>query len=256
MLLRTIYDHAYKLENAAELLKIVELADYYQILPVLSRRLDGIMYASSNFCTEIRENCIDLFVTAAKLRNPLLFRECLIWVVGTHNIPEFHHLEDKHLQLIATSVHGETSAMIMFVLQKILVQLSDDRNDGFSGALDKKLLSGVNYGTDCDDESFDIPRYFRKLKEDGVDIDDRLYVNNLKLERANFSAGLECKDLKGKVVDLEGHFLCAKISDEDLPWNTKNSIGKCVRYDLMEFFSVIGKLLTDSSHTLPRGLAC
>ncbi|KAH9215140.1 hypothetical protein DL95DRAFT_461401 [Leptodontidium sp. 2 PMI_412] len=112
-LLCAIYNRSYSIANVDEFLSLVEMADYYCALPSLSQTLYSSMLRSPSFVGEIRHRSLDLFVAAAKVRNALLFREALIWIVGPYNDPEFQQLEDRSLRSIAKSVHGELSTRVL-----------------------------------------------------------------------------------------------------------------------------------------------
>jgi hypothetical protein len=82
ILSRATYSQPYQVDDVSQFLRLTELAEYYLALPILSRTLDGALINSPDFCNLICGNASRLFVAAAKLRNALLSRECLIWVVN------------------------------------------------------------------------------------------------------------------------------------------------------------------------------
>lgn len=216
-LLCAIYGRSYNIVNVDELLNLVEKADYYCVLPALSQTLDGAMVRSPEFVGDIRYRSLDLYVAAAKVRNALLFREALIWIVGPYNDPEFQQLEDRSLRSIAKSVHGELSTRVLSVVQSLLVDLHLDHAENYADDLNE-LVFGILPRENLDEgKKVLLPWYFRRLvgRLPEEYIDDgmlQLLQNELKLSRDMYNAGASKND-------LEGHFLCATIEDQDLPWD-------------------------------------
>jgi hypothetical protein len=62
------------------------MAHYYRCLPVLSRMLDSALLSSPSLVDDLAR--LDLLETAAKLRDKLLFKECLKLALGMLLNPE------------------------------------------------------------------------------------------------------------------------------------------------------------------------
>jgi hypothetical protein len=248
-LLCAIYSRRYTIESTAQLQVMIELADYYwyflpvyfeekyapglfemiadmmsSALPKLSTTLDGALVNSPKFYATIRDNCAILYVAAAKLRNALLFRESLIWVVGPHRNPLFRTISDAHLRMVARCVHGEISSEINIVNENLLQEFADDWDSEWENEKDAKFLSTVN---DCAllgqfeggvTKALAVPAYYQSFVTQAEEILDNkkaellrgLLRSNLILDRGVYEAG------EGDLMD---NFLCAKIADEDLPWD-------------------------------------
>lgn len=214
-LLCAIYNLPYTLLHTAEFTLIFELADYYCALPSLSRTLDGCLMNDLAFCKTTRYEADELFLIAAKLRNALLFRECLIWVVGPHNRPIFHTEQDQRLRMIARCVHGEIISKIMQVDQLLTIWLFNG-DTGNEPAIELEALDQLEL-CDLTSTEFSVPCLFRILSKGGNALCDgattkELLKNNLKLDRTRMDSGQAD-------FELQGHFLCAEIADEDLPWD-------------------------------------
>ncbi|PBP24241.1 hypothetical protein BUE80_DR004880 [Diplocarpon rosae] len=216
-LLCAIYTRPYIIAGAAELLKMVELADYYCVLPILSRTLDGVMMNSPDFVAEIPDDPNGLFIAAAKLRNLSLFRESLVWVVGHYENPAFYDLPEGQLKLIAGFVYGRISTQATIVSQHILSDFSRRYEEDWNSNLDYTYISPI--GSYVSGMSVNLPGYFKKLHEANPELSENcteiglLFENRLKLDTFNGKHRQCGRD------GAEEHFLCAYIEDEYIPWN-------------------------------------
>ncbi|KAH7319453.1 hypothetical protein BKA65DRAFT_409686 [Rhexocercosporidium sp. MPI-PUGE-AT-0058] len=212
-----VYNHPYAIVDANEFLELVELADYYCALPTLSRTFDGAMMRSPQFVTDIRYKSLDLLVAATKIRNALLFREALVWIVGPHNHPEYRNLNDRRLRSLARCAHGEISTRISTVMQHLLTRAHDMTTFRFAhnfdaAALDPHAIDNIIYG-----DAMTFPSYFRNLVVGFPELSNlksihQLLENRLKLSGSHLVAG-EANE------GLADYFLCASVADEDLPWD-------------------------------------
>lgn len=86
-----MYNLSYTTNNSCELRHITEQADCYCALPIVSNTLSGVILNSPQFCSRdhFETYCSQIYPIAAKLRHALLFRESLIWLVGSYPKPEF-----------------------------------------------------------------------------------------------------------------------------------------------------------------------
>jgi hypothetical protein len=90
------------------------------MLPALSRSLDGALVNSELWVRELRCRAIEVFQLAAKLRNPLLFREALVWVTGPHNKPFYHDIDDRQLRMIAQCAHAKVLQLVSDLTQLVI----------------------------------------------------------------------------------------------------------------------------------------
>ncbi|CZR55437.1 uncharacterized protein PAC_05325 [Phialocephala subalpina] len=230
-LLSAIYVQPYKLGTAEELLLMTDLADYYCALPILSRTLDGALINSPTFSDQIQKSANELYVAAAKLRNALLFRECLIWVVGPHNNPVYKTLDDPRLRMVARCAHGEISTKIASVTARALrrgtgdwVKMANSKPDRWAYGFDRLMFGPLydGYYDNMDMDAVHYPRWFRDIEQEGDELlDDEsgdfegLLEDKLVLDRGYHTAGDADK--------YPDNFFCAQVSDEDLPWDVNET---------------------------------
>jgi hypothetical protein len=74
-------------DGCEELFLMIELADYYQCLPILSYSMDGALLNSPKVTDEIWDDPHKSFDFAAKLGNANLFRDFLINIVNPWSWP-------------------------------------------------------------------------------------------------------------------------------------------------------------------------
>ncbi|PMD38370.1 hypothetical protein L207DRAFT_585272 [Hyaloscypha variabilis F] len=191
-LLCAIYNKPYTFRSADELLDLTKMADYYRALPILSRTLDGAMVNSPYLMEDIKGSASALLVAAVKLRNALLFRECVVWTVSiwSNREPE-KDIVDPKLRIIERKG----------IRDRFLVDLRED------------IETATEESYDDDSESILLPEYFRKLREGlyNMAITDSLREvckTNLVLNK-NIISGSR---------GYESKFFCAEIGDDELPW--------------------------------------
>lgn len=166
-----------------------------------------------------------VFTLATKLRNALLFREALIWVVGNYEEPAFRKLKDPKLSMLAEYVYGRIAIDVALVTSKLLIINSQKDQNGYSLKPIRRLVFADGGAYHCDDdidEYFPIcfPQYFRKLLDDPDmmylnELSNGILENRLRLSGTGLRTGESVKD----VVAAEEYFLCATIPDELLPWD-------------------------------------
>lgn len=148
------------------------------------------MIASRGFKRDIREHAAQLYVVAAKLRNKLLFKECLIWVCGPHNHPKFRSVEDCQLKNLAKRAHDNISNNALAVSGELWNYVNCK---GPSGATFGEFMCGKQIDPDDDGivglRRLTYPGLFRTILE-SCDIPvtramittSRILANNLSLE--------------------------------------------------------------------------
>ncbi|KAF7903496.1 uncharacterized protein EAF01_006545 [Botrytis porri] len=93
-LLCAMYSTPYTIKDFEELSTLTRIADFYCALPIVSATLTGALIDSPIFlkrevedpsaCTkdQLAEDYDSMIFLAQKLRNPILFRECLVHIVA------------------------------------------------------------------------------------------------------------------------------------------------------------------------------
>ncbi|CZR55435.1 uncharacterized protein PAC_05323 [Phialocephala subalpina] len=210
-LICAIYTRPYVIYSFKCLQTLVELADYYRALPIVSRTLDSVLLNGDkrNIC--VREDCYDILALAAKLRNKLLFREALIHIVGSTDEADSYEgsLEDPRLSKICRNARYEILALVGQAYQEIL-NLRDD-----TMAKEVSRIAKDARDTSAGGDIY-IPLYFKKLHYKGLINVADLMKNNLVLRRNEYD--IEHDD--NIHDDYPDSFFCGKIDDEDLPWDT------------------------------------
>ncbi|PVH87079.1 hypothetical protein DL98DRAFT_355713, partial [Cadophora sp. DSE1049] len=97
-MLSAVYLKPYVIDSCHLFLSLTKLADFYCTLPVVSRTLDIAFHISPKFIQEIPRYRCKIFTAAVKLRNKILFKESLIWVVGPWSEPAYNNLDDARLK--------------------------------------------------------------------------------------------------------------------------------------------------------------
>jgi hypothetical protein len=215
----------YTFESPEDLLAVTELADYYRALPIFSRTLDGAMINSKSFIVDIPGEAGFLLEAATKLRNPLLFRECLVWVVSPWLDREdlSEEITDPELEKIVFNVYNQIRTKVAEAQEAIqeLVgaslataaahQRGPQQIEKLRGWIEEATLTSYSRVTG----RILLPHYFHMLYKKGLGSDiangalSAVFANNLV-----FSSQLEA----GNGFYKE-QFFCAEIADEDLPWD-------------------------------------
>jgi len=190
------------------------LADYYRALPALSRSLYRA-FAQKIFdvwdCEP--EHLSKVLNAAIKLRHPDLFRECIVSLAGKWGTePGLSRYDQKISKLITPARNGigYKIAQAEDQIKRLTAQyipLEPEINK-------VKLMKYLS-----------LPEYYRNLKDGQGEYDTCNYGNQkYEVEKALYTL-LEnnlkfggSKALSG-TEPFENHFLCATISDDDLPWD-------------------------------------
>jgi hypothetical protein len=219
-LLCAIYLRPYKIESCAELTCLTSLADYYCALPILSRTLDSALYISFDFVESIWCNPCEVFVAAAKLRNALLFRDCLICLTGPWSEPEYEGLLDPRLKKIARRSYAEIGVKVAHAERKITEHRFQEVVNG-KRHVDKAYTSvALNNAPFREIEGIYLPSIYRDLSKSDSKERNFSFIPILReLLENKLVLGGRGNQLLG-CGDLYDYFLCAEIKDEDLPWDS------------------------------------
>ncbi|KAM0143542.1 hypothetical protein ACHAO1_000643 [Botrytis cinerea] len=231
-LLCAIHSKRYKIETADELERLTRLADYHCALPVVSATLTGALFKSSMFeispmisiydpqeC-EIHDNSVSLLLLARKLRNGVLFRECLIHTVGRWDFlpdPEKEMIkEDQELYKlvrIKLSFLYETLSKSQIALFRALVEEKITLHKIAQYASPRTLIGEYlpMYRALWDENPF----YSLSQNEETKDLGDfmpDLLKNNLTLGCTG--------EIPGRKDSVFEHtFLCTEVEDDEFPWD-------------------------------------
>lgn len=227
-LLCAIYGERYTVDSAKQLIRMTEQADYYRTLPALSRTLDGALANSPKLIAEIPSACCVLIICATKLRNALLFRECMVWAVSKFDQPYCIYgstLKKSHRRIfrVLDVVHGRIGMQVAHLHTAITMACfgngdEDSRQARQIAARDaavKRSVEGLD-NVDIGSLSTRLPSYFREINDHECfevvcgDELDKMLNNELVFNHENAQAGMG---------DCFGMFFCATIDNEDLPWD-------------------------------------
>jgi hypothetical protein len=81
-LLCCLYNRPFCLRSYNQLTELVKLADFYLALPALSACLDGVLHRSRYLCRQIPLKATDFLKVAYRVRNKLLYKQCMTHVAG------------------------------------------------------------------------------------------------------------------------------------------------------------------------------
>ncbi|CCD52102.1 hypothetical protein BofuT4_P082610.1 [Botrytis cinerea T4] len=202
-LLCAIHSKRYKIETADELERLTRLADYHCALPVVSATLTGALFKSTR-----------------KLRNGVLFRECLIHTVGRWDFlpdPEKEMIkEDQELYKlvrIKLSFLYETLSKSQIALFRALVEEEITLHKIAQYASPRTLIGEYlpMYRALWDENPF----YSLSPNEETKDLGDfmpDLLKNNLTLGCTG--------EIPGRKDSVFEHtFLCTEVEDDEFPWD-------------------------------------
>lgn len=192
--------------NPKQLIELTTLADYYRCLPAASNNLYACFYMSPNF--DIHK-ARDLIESAYKLRQPLLFRDCVIYIAGTMQPMSRLLYQDKNL-----NTQQALQQVLMTVRNKIFenhleAQEAMYTKAGSYGEL-FKTMKEISVKVQLEHDFFRQPCFYRKLvdreEEFSEDLNEVL-SGNLQLDSSAMAG----------VGPYGDHFFCAGLSDEELP---------------------------------------
>jgi len=216
ILLRVIYSWPVIFETAAQLCHATKLADYYCALPMLSVALNAAFCESAHFRCEILEYPVELLNASVKLRNKVLYKECMILLMGPWHSPRYKNIQDNKLKQLAVNAHHCICCKILDA-QKILVEgtavapyLEVYRNVE-AQVLAKNMWENQGAG-------LRVPQLYRDV------------LNSLVATRSHYEISIIGPLLKNELVlypsmSMPGegwckdYFLCLELTDEDLPWD-------------------------------------
>jgi hypothetical protein len=221
-LLQALYLQPYTLGSPAELESLVDLADYYCMLRIISRTLDGVLDATEDVARLLRQGNMPcwLLPAAAKLRHKRLFSDCILLSIGPWHQPNISNIEDPNLRAIAQAVRGRMSVKVANILEHIISTSTSEygRTQATFEAIVRDIAEcGRKNRVRTNKRDVCLPLYIKAIS--GLKHDDRI----LMLGDACFEVLVNRLYLSPHVdfemYSLEDRFLCEKITDEELPWD-------------------------------------
>ncbi|KAL3425289.1 hypothetical protein PVAG01_02080 [Phlyctema vagabunda] len=230
-LLCAFYNRPYEILDLAELELLARQADFYGASPVFSASLTSALFRSPGLTMYIEKDALDLMYLAYQLRQPILFRECLGYVVG-RDTPGYEGIN---------SYHDPTPKIykipkIQCILAKAKAQIANLTNS-ISLELYRSLC-----GTSIADQETkklvaDCIHVLTPFHNTGVDWNPTFYhtfyilfrAKNFGRPRSQLHSNLAMLCSSNLVLDkgpslqpigrIPEFFHCATIKDEDLPWD-------------------------------------
>ncbi|KAF7958336.1 hypothetical protein EAE96_001887 [Botrytis aclada] len=156
-MLNALYRIPYKIWMA-HLFIVTKMADYYGCLPAVSHNLFACFDQSNN--EYVAQNAVSLLGVAYKLRQPLLFKECLIHVAGnmSSDLSNFSHECDRVIYDAIMKARNEVNRRVVEAQQRLMLCTpSKERSD--------LLAYCWELGFKEPEGQLSLPRHYRLLAE-------------------------------------------------------------------------------------------
>jgi hypothetical protein len=231
-LLQALYLRPYTLFGVEELVQLLELADYYCMLRILSRTLDEALANSQKITREIREarTACHLLPAAAKLRHRKLFSDCILLSLGPWSTPEYSVISNNRFREVAETVRNRISVKIAKSLETIIsaytapgLHLSLSSYENINDRIIRDLRStGERLRSKYNQEKVSLPLYFKALSvmaygNPPVTI-FRSACSEMLVNKLFLSPHLSI-DRAG----IEENFLCDTVKEEEVPWDVNET---------------------------------
>ncbi|KAI9716926.1 MAG: hypothetical protein M1812_005075 [Candelaria pacifica] len=256
-----LYSRQYQASNFDDLECLVRLADFYGALPTVSRSIKASMISLFSDFELLSVNCLLALKLGYQLRSPLLFREAFVHVVGKYCRLNRRHFTNKGFSGRTQSLVEKHVDRLRESVDKIGQYLFSRINKGGDqrdltqycpclGPAMNASLKKWNYHEDRKKEA----HYYRSLYESEfsptraqckeyqsqswrrsaspveitlAEASQALANSTATLVRRKISPlmtnNLVCCASQSVGVGPVKYFLCAKISDEELPWDLKET---------------------------------
>jgi hypothetical protein len=229
------YQRPFVINNYSDLDRLTKMADYYCALRLVSLNLNQT-FVHSKYLMDIHlDDAVFMLESATKLRNSILFRDCVTLACGPWPLPSFKdELTPIRSEIwkVLSRVFDSIGALVAEVEWDLASQVFARPNDDEMNALFsdrrkqmRKVMESVK--AECMGQSgYAVPKYFLGLSNSefgprsghishrAVPCFQRAFDscldNNMTLNR-NAVAGA------GK---FESHFLFVSLANGDLPWDT------------------------------------
>ncbi|KAF7958337.1 hypothetical protein EAE96_001888 [Botrytis aclada] len=188
--------------NSKQLIELTKLADYYRCLPAVSNNFYACFYVSPNF--DIYK-ARDLTESAYKLRQPLLFRDCITYIAGT-----MRPLDGLQYKSESSNTEQALQQVLMIVRNKIFEEHLPAQEAVYATACSRTELFKTMKEASIklwDYDSFHQPCFYRKLA------DREEQFSEVLMEVLSGKLQLDGSAVAG-VGDYDDHFFCATLSDD------------------------------------------
>jgi len=231
-LMSAFYNQIFSLQNSRELSTMTSLARFYVALPVLSHSLYAAFRhsESSGMIQNIYSASAFKWISiATELRHPELFRDAVTLLVGhgTFNPSETYAnlkyaKQEKAIHAIKNA-HNDLQAKFSKVQHAVLEEIYTSSQWVDAEQISTKSIQVMKEMKRSNTLKISLPEYYRKLYEIGASNSVQwnlrkaikpLFENNLCLPRPSSWVEGGRKD----------HFFCITIDDEDLPWDTTQTV--------------------------------
>ncbi|KAK0120714.1 hypothetical protein ONS96_010917 [Cadophora gregata f. sp. sojae] len=228
-LLSAMYNRPYSPSTVADLNTIIQLAEFYRALPILSATmtpalLKSAMFNSRNAMCRFLNLSREVIQVAKQLRNTDLFRECFVHEVGKYDAgDETNHLLDDDIHQLIRREHSvickrimRTQSRLLLRYQRFPIWISPDMAMVIDLEDNPTRTADFFRAVKCQVDSLSVTTrwagghldpYMKMAKSEL----DGLMRNNLRLDRTNFGSASDHND---------DYFLCADIKDDEMPWDS------------------------------------
>ncbi|TGO24344.1 hypothetical protein BPAE_0105g00100 [Botrytis paeoniae] len=201
-----MYGKSFTLTSFDDINFLAKVADFYGALSVVSRTLDTVFFRSPKFIERIPDNAGSLLKIAYQLRNRTLYKECMIHVAGRWKSDPCISEDDMDLRIRVLVAFGSICDKLNTANHKLIKLIATFR-------LDHKMHQELRSFVFRSSPSLAVYyRYFHDEHYSGEinEILTKVLTSNLILDPSKLGAG------QGKFKD---YFLCAEITDKELPWD-------------------------------------
>lgn len=120
-ILAAIYGWPYVIDTRHELSLLSDFADYYQAEAAVSNTVFPAVCKSAVFARVLPGRATSIIVTATKLKNAELFKECIVHVVNPSTSPRYTMIEDEACKKAAERAHHKLSTVVGKVYEELLL---------------------------------------------------------------------------------------------------------------------------------------
>lgn len=234
-----MYTIPYDIENQEHFQALTRLADFYCALPIVSSSILAAFFRSSHFVREIPNNLELNLSLAYKLRQPHLYKECLIYMVGYQYGNEKRlwdnlEFETKTLLLSKTlELHNRVSRVMCRVFdlktwgqkfhvnQLFGIETTQFESKALALAKSWRISSSTTPSTSFirairDIETCSQQQWFVKLHADLTGLLKNNLVFDILIGTNSTTVGLQ--------GPFRGLFLCTSMSNDEFPWDINETI--------------------------------
>jgi hypothetical protein len=208
--LNALYDKPVQLFFASDVYALVLFAKKTGALPMVSKAVKAVsgVFDDPRFLQEIPHRCLQLLETAVGLRDEVLFRECIIYATASHDKPDFYTLEDPVLKEVARKAYQGIIDKVANLQRR---RSHYGKNLSLFQKIDRQLREEGVKGLPMIYRAIQ-QRFWHELPDEFKTRLEALLNSKLQLDRRGVKSG------EGL---FQGCFLCAEVSDDDLPWKGK-----------------------------------